>query len=209
MLQHKFNVTSAIKTQKKHQLVLKGATTRPKYTNGADVMSPKAQISGSHVKLTKRNRCARAEPSGTPINPAVIATRPNLYETLFTVGSKIITTLRRLVGVTYSLSWMFSFPGWSLSPRCMNFGPNQARAPATNATQVKPAVDSMNDLFLQTSLTSSMYEVVSIWAVPSLWPRSGSSMKKRRATAIAARKGVTLNAQCHDPKNFAVSDPTM
>lgn len=54
--QHKFNVTSAMKTKKKHQLVLYGATTRPKYTNGADVMSPKAQISGSHDKFTRRRR---------------------------------------------------------------------------------------------------------------------------------------------------------
>lgn len=44
----------------------------------------------------------------------------------------------------------------------MNLGPNQARAPATKATQVKPAVDSMNERFLTTSFTSSTYDVVSM-----------------------------------------------
>lgn len=50
----------------------------------------------------------------------------------------------------------------------MTFGPNHARAPATKATQVKPAVDNMNDRFLQTSLTSSKYEVVAMCDEPSL-----------------------------------------
>jgi hypothetical protein len=104
---------------------------------------------------------------------------------------------------------MFSFPGCNLSPRCINFGPNQARAPATKATHVKPAVESINDLFLQTSLTSSMYDVVCMWDEPSLCPRSGSSMKYKRPTAMAASTGVTLRAQCHDPRALAVSDPTM
>lgn len=49
MLQHKFNEVSAMNTKKKHQFVLNGATTRPKYTNGADVISPKAQMRGSQV----------------------------------------------------------------------------------------------------------------------------------------------------------------
>lgn len=35
----------------------------------------------------------------------------------------------------------------------MNFGPHQANAPVTNATQVKPAVDSINDGFLAISET--------------------------------------------------------
>lgn len=33
----------------------------------------------------------------------------------------------------------------------MNFGPHQAKAPVTNATQVKPSVDNMNDGFLDKS----------------------------------------------------------
>lgn len=56
MLQHKFNVNSARKTKIKHQIALYLATTRPKYTNGADVMSPKAHISGSHVEFVGRRR---------------------------------------------------------------------------------------------------------------------------------------------------------
>lgn len=123
--------------------------------------SPKAQISGSHDEWIRRKRWASPEPNGTPISPAIIATIPNLYETLI-VEIKVKMTISRLVPDTYSLSLMFSLPGCILSPRCMNFGPNQARAPATNATQVNPAVDSMNDLFLQTSFTSSIYEVVAM-----------------------------------------------
>lgn len=34
---------------------------------------------------------------------------------------------------------------WSVSPINMKEGPNQARAPVTNATQVKPSVDSINE----------------------------------------------------------------
>lgn len=104
---------------------------------------------------------------------------------------------------------MSSFPGCILSPRCMNFGPNHASAPATKATQVKPAVDSINDLFLQTSLTSSTYDVVCMCDDPSLCPLSGSSIKNNSTTATKANAGVTLKAQCHDPKAFAVSDPTI
>jgi hypothetical protein len=82
ILQHKFNVTCAKKTSIKHQVPLYLATTSAKYTNGADVNSPNAQISGSHVEFIGRRRCASAEPNGTPIIPANIATIPNLYDTL-------------------------------------------------------------------------------------------------------------------------------
>lgn len=40
----------------------------------------------------------------------------------------------------------------------MNFGPHQARAPVTKATQVNPAVDSMNDGFLAISKKKKQYD---------------------------------------------------
>jgi len=54
------------------------ATTSAKYTHGAEVINPKAQISGSHVESIGRKRWAIAEPNGTPKRPAIIATIPNL-----------------------------------------------------------------------------------------------------------------------------------
>lgn len=44
---------------------------------------------------------------------------------------------------TYVSCLTSAFPGCNLIPMKMNFGPHHARAPATNATQVKPAVDQI------------------------------------------------------------------
>lgn len=82
ILQHKFKVICARNTKNRHQFALYLARTRPKYTQGAEVINPKAQISGSHVESIGRNRWAIAEPAGTPIRPANIATIPNLNDTL-------------------------------------------------------------------------------------------------------------------------------
>lgn len=40
---------------------------------------------------------------------------------------------------------------WSLRPSNINVGPHQAKAPVTNATHVKPNVDSINDGFFDIS----------------------------------------------------------
>lgn len=41
----------------------------------------------------------------------------------------------------------------------MNLGPHQAKAPVTNATHVKPSVDSMNDGFFHMSENSNFHSV--------------------------------------------------
>lgn len=41
----------------------------------------------------------------------------------------------------------------------MNSGPHQANAPVTNATHVKPRVDSINDLFLEISAKTKTAQV--------------------------------------------------
>lgn len=53
---------------------------------------------------------------------------------------------------TYSSNNTPSLPGCNFNPRCMNFGPHQANAPVTKATQVNPSVDNMNDGFLAISM---------------------------------------------------------
>lgn len=40
---------------------------------------------------------------------------------------------------------------WRLRPANINVGPHQAKAPVTNATHVKPNVDSINDGFFDIS----------------------------------------------------------
>lgn len=52
---------------------------------------------------------------------------------------------------TYSSNSTPSLPGCNFNPRCMNFGPHQAKAPVTKATQVNPRVDNINDGFLAIS----------------------------------------------------------
>lgn len=52
---------------------------------------------------------------------------------------------------THSSLLMFCFPFCNTKPAYMNFGPHQAKAPVTNATQVKPSVENMNDGFLEIS----------------------------------------------------------
>lgn len=111
----------------------------------------------------------------------------------------------------------------------MNSGPHHAKAPVTNATQVKPSVDSMNDLFLEISIKknwdeisfndlqdssawyepikSSLYEVVSKWWDPSCCPRSGSRVRKISRTAQMPNAGVTRSAQRQLPNADAVSAP--
>lgn len=53
---------------------------------------------------------------------------------------------------THSSILMFLFPSCNTKPACINFGPHHAKAPVTNATQVKPSVENMNDGFLEISV---------------------------------------------------------
>lgn len=55
---------------------------RAKYTSGDEARRANPQMRGSQSSKRERRRCASAEPSGTPIAPANIPTRPNLYDTL-------------------------------------------------------------------------------------------------------------------------------
>lgn len=57
---------------------------------------------------------------------------------------------------TYSLRVTFSLPGCIRRPASIKVGPHQAKAPVTNATHVKPAVDNMNDGFLEISAMKSI-----------------------------------------------------
>lgn len=80
--QHKFNDISAKNTKNMHHGPLIGANTIAMKTIGADMKRPHAHISGSDFWLTTRKRCAKYDPSGTPMSPEAMATRPNLYATL-------------------------------------------------------------------------------------------------------------------------------
>lgn len=53
--------------------------------------------------------------------------------------------------ITYSSKLTLFVSRCTFKPYNMNFGPHQAKAPVTNATQVKPSVDNMNDGFLDKS----------------------------------------------------------
>lgn len=53
--------------------------------------------------------------------------------------------------MTYVSLLTEAFSGWSCRPAYINNGPHQAKAPVTNATHVKPNVDSMNDGFFNIS----------------------------------------------------------
>lgn len=59
-----------------------GAITNPMKTIGADMNRPHAHINGSEFWLTTRKRCAKYDPSGTPMSPEAMATIPNLDATL-------------------------------------------------------------------------------------------------------------------------------
>lgn len=55
---------------------------RAKYINGAEVMRPNAQTSGSALFETFRNRLAVNEPRATPEKPAAQVITPNIRLTL-------------------------------------------------------------------------------------------------------------------------------
>lgn len=80
--QHIFNDISPKKTKSMHHGPLIGANTIAMKTIGADMNRPHAHISGSDFWLISRQRCAKYDPSGTPMSPEAMATIPNLYATL-------------------------------------------------------------------------------------------------------------------------------
>lgn len=80
--QHKFNDTSAKNTKNMVHGPLICANTIAANTIGAEKNKPNAHINGSVFWLIARKRCAKYDPSGTPISPDAMATMPNLYATL-------------------------------------------------------------------------------------------------------------------------------
>lgn len=80
--QHKFNDISAKNTKNMVHGPLVGAITNAMKTIGAEMKRPHAHINGSDFELITRNRCAKYDPSGTPMSPDAMATMPNLYATL-------------------------------------------------------------------------------------------------------------------------------
>lgn len=56
----------------------------------------------------------------------------------------------------------------------MYVGPHHAKAPATNATHVNPAVESKKEGFLNKFFMSSEYDEGFVTIVPSLRPLMGS-----------------------------------
>lgn len=80
--QHIFNDISAMNTKNMHHGPLIGANTNAIKTIGDDMNRPHAHINGSDFWLISRQRCAKNDPSGTPMSPEAMATIPNLYATL-------------------------------------------------------------------------------------------------------------------------------
>lgn len=111
--QHIFNDISAKNTKNMHHGPLIGANTNAMKTIGADMNRPQAHISGSDFWLVSRNRCAKYDPSGTPMRPEAMATMPNLYATLqlmylFHIISVIRSLAEPLIIVNYY--WNGYFP---------------------------------------------------------------------------------------------------
>jgi hypothetical protein len=67
---------------------------------------------------------------------------------------------------THSFWVMSSYPCCSLRPWYTNDGPHQARAPATNDTHVKPAVDNMKLLLQTKTVTGHQTWFRFVWKIP-------------------------------------------